>query len=126
MLTAAGTWLSAGTKPWHISTSTRYEIHSKQKGRDIRPGDTFTIEWGVGKKITRKLELGVIGFFWRQATDITGSDSKLELKYKADGIGVEVIYPFGKILFRARTVFDVKVNITSEGTALIVEFTVPF
>jgi hypothetical protein len=36
-------------RSWSVSAMTRYLTHQKQKGAEIRVGDDFVLEWGLGK-----------------------------------------------------------------------------
>ena len=54
--------------------TTDWEIHRKKSGTNETPGQAFTTEWGVGqlvpldKKMTRLLQLGIIGYDQWQVT----------------------------------------------------------
>jgi hypothetical protein len=54
MFSAGATWVSGESAPRSISAIGRYEIPTKQEGADIYPGQTATIEWGLGSGL-RKL-----------------------------------------------------------------------
>lgn len=51
-----------------------YEINSKIKGTDVRPGSRLTLEYGVSQFITNWLEFEVMNGHSMQLSDDTGSD----------------------------------------------------
>jgi hypothetical protein len=59
--------------------ATDWEIHCKKQGTNETPGQAFTMEWGLGqmfpldKKMTRLLQLGVIGYDQWQVSDDGGT-----------------------------------------------------
>jgi hypothetical protein len=68
MLTLGGTWYPDAEKTWSVSVLNRYEIHTEQRDCDITPGDTFSLEWGVSKSLTKTLEVGAAGYYQQQTT----------------------------------------------------------
>jgi len=69
-------------RSWSISAMTRYLTHQSQQGVDIRVGDDFVLEWGLGKTFrpaswkpwVAQLDTGVVGYAQWQVTDNRGSD----------------------------------------------------
>jgi hypothetical protein len=92
MFALGWTWMPAEDRPWHASLMTRYEVHSNQKDRDVTPGDTLTLELGLGKKVSDTIEAGVVGHIYRQVTGTTDCDAVNPLKYRSNGIGAEIQY----------------------------------
>lgn len=127
MLHLAVTWMPKVARPWHASLMTRYEIHTNQRGRDLRPGDTLTLELGVGKKVAETVDVGVIAHLWRQVTKTTGRDAMDPLKYRSYGLGAEVVYVIAKRFpAKARVGGDFGARNVSQGPWVIVEFNFPF
>jgi hypothetical protein len=94
----------------------RYEIHSNQEGRDFRPGDTFTFEWGLGLELSERTEVGLSGYFYRQATDPSGKDARPVDKYRSNGIGLHFSHNFGPATLGLRVYRDFDVRNGPEGT----------
>jgi hypothetical protein len=94
----------------------RYEIHSNQEGRDFRPGDTFTFEYGLGFEVGERTEVGLSGYFYRQVTDPKGSDARPVDKYRSNGIGLHVAHNFGPATVGLRVYRDFDVRNGPEGT----------
>lgn len=89
MLTFGLTWHLDAEKTWALSLLSRYEICHEQEQTHIRPGDVYTLEWGLSKSLSETLDVGLIGY-WQQQTS---SDSGLLATAKKDrklGIGAEV------------------------------------
>src|SRR5215510_11381802 len=69
-------------RSWSMSAMTRYLTHQSQQGVDIRVGDDFVLEWGLGKTFrppswkpwVAQLDTGVVGYAQWQVTDNRGSD----------------------------------------------------
>ena len=59
---------------WTLGSMLTYDIHSRRSGVRIRPGDTFTVEWGVSRILAPwQIELGLTGYSQLQVTDDSGS-----------------------------------------------------
>ena len=95
-----------------------YEVHSNQKGRDFRPGDSFTLEWNLGLELSEQTSFGASGFFYRQVTDPSGSDAQLVDKYRSDGIGLTLSHKIDSVNINVRAYRDFNVRNGPEGTLL--------
>jgi hypothetical protein len=127
MLNAGVTWMPAVDRPWHASVMTRYEIHSSQEGLDLTPGHTLTVEFGVGKKISNSVDIGLVGHLWRQTTDTAGTDAIDPQKYESYGIGAEVQYVIAKKFpMKVRAGADFEARNVSQGIFVVAEFNFPF
>ena len=70
-----------GARSWSVSAMTHYITHQSQKDLDLRVGDDFALEWGVGKTFrpaswqpwVPQLDTGVVGYAQWQVTDNHGS-----------------------------------------------------
>jgi hypothetical protein len=73
MLTAGATWYPDAEKTWSISALNRYEIHMEGRGTDpartrFTAGDTYTLELGIAKGLTKTFEVGIAGYYQQQVT----------------------------------------------------------
>jgi hypothetical protein len=93
-----------------------YEIHSNQEGRDFRPGDSFTFEWGLGLEPAERTAVGISGFFYRQVNDPSGSDAMPVDKYRSNGIGLTLSHGIGPVNLALRAYKDFEVRNGPEGT----------
>lgn len=74
LFTAGMTYYLDPEKTWSFSLLNRYEIHTRKRDVDIRPGDIFLFEWGLGKSLPKDWEIGLAGYGQWQITDDSGSD----------------------------------------------------
>ena len=74
MFTAGGTYYFDAEKTWSASILARYEIHSSKRDLNIKAGDDFHFEWGVGKTIAQGWDVGVAGYCQWQVSDDSGTD----------------------------------------------------
>ncbi|OXY80398.1 hypothetical protein B6S08_17850 [Oceanimonas doudoroffii] len=89
MLTLGGTYYPDAAKSWSFSALSRYEIKSKQDDTNITPGDSWLVEWGVGKQLDSGLELGLIGYNAWQLENSKGAPAGKMAKH---ALGVEGSY----------------------------------
>jgi hypothetical protein len=91
MFTWAFTWIQEAEHPWHASTQVRWEIPTGIEGSDIWPGQVLYLEYGVGKRISKDVDVGLVGYGTWQLSKTTGSDFTGDpTKYRYAGIGPEV------------------------------------
>jgi hypothetical protein len=89
MLIAGGGWRIDESENWTLSIAGHYEICQEQEGTHITPGDAFTIEAGIGRKLAPGLEAGIAGYYMQQVAPDTGPNASRE-NASAVGIGPEV------------------------------------
>ena len=97
MLTAGATWYPDEKKTWSFSVLNRYEFHTTQDDTGIRPGQTYTLEYGLAKALTPVFDLGVVGYFQKQTTT-DGGTAVSRVRDHAAAIGLEAAYAFPKIM----------------------------
>jgi hypothetical protein len=74
-----GTTLSVTKKGTTLNLLTDWEIHGHKHGTDMTPGQTFTMEWGLGqnfplaKDFSKILQVGLIGYDQWQVTENGGT-----------------------------------------------------
>lgn len=74
MITLGGTCYLDARKTWSASILSRYEIHSDKDETDVRLGNDFHFEWGIGKTVAKIWDVGLTGYCQWQVTDDRGSD----------------------------------------------------
>jgi hypothetical protein len=100
-------------RSWSVSAMTRYLTHQKQQGAEIRVGDDFLLEWGLGKTFrpsswkpwVAQLDTGVVGYGQWQVTDNRGSEVSqivANTKSRIFAVGPEIAATtkFGRFFFR--------------------------
>ena len=88
MLTAGVTYYPDKAKKWSIAALNRYEFnHERDDG--MTPGQYWTLEWGIGKSLSKTVEVGATGYVQAQTTSASGSGATTEKDHVA-GIGPEI------------------------------------
>ena len=77
-----------------ISAFEMYEVHGTQEGTDVRPGDTFNLDYSVTHTVglTKEVDLqvGVVGYEQRQTSDKSGpaiTPEQSSARYDINAIG---------------------------------------
>lgn len=123
---AGGTYYPDKEKTWSLSWLGRYETHGKQRGHDVRLGDDFHFEWGIGKALPASMgigplkafEVGVVGYAQFQVTDDRGIDAtwdKVHDRVFAVGPEIRFAIPQWKTLIEMRTNFEFGAVDRTEG-----------
>ncbi len=120
MFTVGDTYFFGDSKVWNVSGMFRYETHTKKEGVDVTAGDNAVFEWGFGRKLGEKFDVGMTGASTWQVTDEQGSLSAPN-KYSAHAIGGEVQYaiPQARMSLRFRANFDVAAYDRAQGFLLV-------
>jgi len=128
MFTLGGAWTSSDEKPWHASLLSRYEVHSEKKDVKVTPGNTLSLELGVGKRITKALDLGLVGLGIFQTTDVNGQASTRTAKYRVFGAGAEMQYAIPKIRLslKLRAFYEFAAVNFTEGILIVPEIVYKF
>jgi hypothetical protein len=117
-------------RTWSVSAMTRYITHEAQQGQDIRVGDDFVVEWGLGKTFrppswkpwVAQLDAGVVGYAQWQMTDNRGAAIPLPLRgirSNAFAVGPEIAATtkFGRLF--ARYEFEFGSQNTPQGQVFL-------
>ena len=112
MFTLGGTYYFDAAKTWSGSVLARYEIHSENKDTDLRPGDDFHFEWGVGKSIGT-WEVGATGYCQWQVTN--GDDGVPKDRVYAIGPEASVFLPPVKMFLTLRSLWEFGAEERSQG-----------
>lgn len=89
MWTLGGTYYPDTAKTWSVSALARYEVHSQHEDVAIAPGDTLSLEYGVGKGVAKNIEIGLVGYFQQQVTGDFGSGASND-KDRVFALGPEI------------------------------------
>lgn len=92
MLTLGGTWYFDVAKDWSLSALSRYEIKTEQEDTGITPGDSWIVEWALGKVLDNGMEVALAGYDgWQLESDsgVAAGNAKAE----QHAIGAEVTFP---------------------------------
>ena len=127
MLTAGGTWHMDTEKTWALSLLNRYEINQNNKDLDIRPGQTWTLEGGLAKSLTKSIEVGAAGYYQQQTTRDSGAKASDDLA-SIIGVGPEVIAvcPYTGIITSLRWIYEVSAHDRPQGNVVNLTLTKRF
>jgi hypothetical protein len=122
MLTAGLTYYFDAKKGWSASVLPRFEMHSKKLDKDIKAGNDFHFEWGLGKTITRKWiwDIGAAGYCHWQITDDRGRDAMWDRsvhdRVYAAGPEIAVFIPEHTLSISLRSLWEFGAKDRPEGT----------
>ncbi len=127
MITLGGTYYFDVRKTWSASILSRYEIHSDKDETDVRPGNDFHFEWGIGKTVAKIWDVGLTGYCQWQVTDDTGSDVTWDTSVhdRVYAVGPEVtvfIFP-AKFFLSLRSQWEFGSKDRAEGNVTTVTLT---
>lgn len=92
MLTAGATWYIDAEKLWSVSALNRYEFNTEKDDANYTPGQAYTLEWGIGRALSKTAEVGLAGYYQQQVTEDSGSGKRTAERDRAAGVGPEVTY----------------------------------
>jgi hypothetical protein len=92
MLTLGGTWYFDEQRDWSFSALSRYEIKTEQDDTDITKGDSWIVEWAVGKVLDNGVEVTLAGYDGWQLESDSGPGAT-NAKVEQHAIGAEVTFP---------------------------------
>lgn len=119
MATVGGTYYFDVEKTWSASILSRYEIHSKKDETDVKPGDNFHFELGIGKTLAKTWDVGLTGYCQWQVTDDSGSDvtwdKSVHDRVYAVGPEVSVFIPPAKLAVSLRSQWEFCAKDGAEG-----------
>jgi hypothetical protein len=129
LITLGGTYYLDVEKTWSASLLARYEIHSEKDDTDVRPGNDFHFEWGIGKTLARIWDVGLAGYCQWQVTDDSGSDARdksVHDRIFAVGPEVTVFIPPAKSFLSLRSLWEFEAIDRTEGQAIALTLTRAF
>ncbi len=112
---------------WSFATEAFYEIHTTKRDVDIRAGDWFILEGGVGKEFDGGWRLGAAYYALWQTTDASGADVPADLlgrNIRSFGFGPDVELLQGALVLRA--LWEFGAQNTLEGFIFFGSLALPF
>ncbi|WP_092850139.1 SphA family protein [Modicisalibacter xianhensis] len=90
MLTLGGTWHLDEARRWSLSALARYEVKTEQNETGITPGDSWLVEWGLGRRFANGVELGLVGYdAWQLESDKGTPAALADNKAEVHAFGIE-------------------------------------
>lgn len=119
MLTLGGSWHLDEERRWSLSALSRYEIKSRQDETNIRPGDSWLVEWGLSHRLSSGLELGLVGYdAWQLESDDASAGGN---KAEKHAVGAEAGYFWPDRGLGLRGAFYHEYDAASAGVAPVPE-----
>jgi hypothetical protein len=107
MWTLGGTWFPDAEKTWSVSLLNRYELNlgseeypSNTWPDSVAAGDEFSLEWGIGKSLSKTFEIGVVGYYQQQVNKDQGTNASQDLD-RVFSAGPEISFTFPKAMLFA-------------------------
>ena len=124
MLTLGGTYFFDTEKSWSFSALSRYEINGNNRD-SLDQGDSFLVEWGVGKRLDNGIELGLIGY---DGWQLNNNEKESNNKTQKHAVGVETGYFWGGLGFGVKAAYlnEYKSKNSSEGDMFRLQLTKAF
>lgn len=123
MFSFASTYFFDAEKTWYISSLMRYETNSAKLDKDVRPGDDFHIEWGLGTDLTKHLHVGITAYTHWQVSNDQGSavnyNANVHDRLYAVGPEVQYIHPPSGLFFSLRYQKELGVVDRTEGHKMV-------
>ena len=119
LFTGGVTWLEQNNLSWAATLMARYEFMGKQEQTNIEPGDVLVIEGGIGKEITKGVDLGLTGYYSTQTTEEKGSAPGTDIsRYRFAALGPEINWRPSSVpgfQLALRSYFEFAARNSSEG-----------
>ena len=89
-LTLGATWHPDAAKTWSISALNRYEFNTQDRDLPETPGQAWTLEWGVARKVVQTIDCGVVGYYQQRVTASSGPDPWAYPYSRVAAVGPEI------------------------------------
>lgn len=123
------TWLDPTTGV-DLSAAAGFTLNRPNTATDYRTGNEFHLEWAASKSLTKEISIGLVGYYYQQLTDDTGSGAALgPFRGRVVALGGTIGYTFevGKLpistCIKAFRELDVQNRL--EGTAGFLTVSLP-
>jgi len=124
MLTGGVTWYPDKDKTWAISALNRYEFSSEQRDTHITPGQEYTLEWGISKKLPATFYAGATGYYQQQVTTSSGAGASPD-RSRVAAVGPEISATIPKIavITSLRYLYEFMAESRAQGQTIALTFT---
>jgi hypothetical protein len=127
MITAGATWYPDKEKKFSVSALSRYEFNTINGDTGVRPGQAYTLEWGLGYAPCKTAELGIVGYYQQQTTD-NSPPGAVSTKDHVVALGPEisVVWPKIGLITSLRYLYEVAAVDRLQGQTVTLTFTKRF
>jgi hypothetical protein len=129
MLTAGATWYPDAAKTWSLSALSRYEFNTENRDTHDTPGQAYTLEWGLGKALSKTITCGLAGYYQQKTTADTGSDLpqlKQDDRVAAVGPEISVAIPSAMLFVSCRYEYEFMAASRAQGHTVALTLTKRF
>lgn len=127
MLTGGVTLHLDEEKTWSLSLLNRYEFNTREDESNIRPGQVWTLEYGLGKTLTPTIEAGLSGYCQIQTTRDSGTGaSNVKDQIFAAGPEIVMFCPRLTLFASLRYAFEFRAKDRPQGHTTTLTLTKPF
>ncbi|HNV00203.1 MAG: transporter [Verrucomicrobia bacterium] len=134
MFTLGGTWFPDAQKTWSVSLLNRYEINHESDDYpaashpySITAGDVYSLEAGIGKSLSKVVEIGAVGYYQQQTTKDRGTEASNDLdRVFAVGPEISLTFPEASFFASLRYLYEFGAKYRSEGHTLTLTLTKRF
>jgi hypothetical protein len=135
VIAAGQTFYLAADKATTISLFEMYEFHTTQQGTQIRPGQTFDLDYSVMRAFPihaeSRLQVGVVGYGAWQTTAKTGpgitpAEEAQRYRVNALGVGTNLVLPAQKVTLSLKYFDEFSNRWTYQGHSLQISAGVVF
>jgi hypothetical protein len=129
MITGGVTYYPDAAKTWSLSALNRYEINQEMESTGATPGQYWTLDFGIGKSITKTVEVGLAGYHQMATTDVSGGQMINSEKERVTALGPEITiaFPASGFFTSARYLREVSTNDNrQQGNTINITFTKRF
>jgi hypothetical protein len=127
VISSGQTFFPTESRRTAISAFQMYEVHGRQSGTGIRPGDTIDLDVSVMHTLTQRgaarIQLGLVGYAARQTSAKTGltltaADSAARYSVNALGVAAVVAFPERQVTLGFKYFDELSNESTFEGNSL--------
>ena len=93
MFTLGGTWYIDANHNWSLSALNRFEINTQKPETATTTGDAWTLEWGLGRRLTKIITAGAAGYYQAKVTGDSGAHPQPLNRVAAIGPEVALGFP---------------------------------
>jgi hypothetical protein len=135
VIAAGETFYVSADKLITISLFQMYEFHTTQSGTQIRPGETFDLDYSVMRAIPfyaeSRLQVGVVGYGAWQTTartgpNVTPAEQAQRYRVNALGVGMNLLLPTQKVTLSLKYFDEFSNRWTYQGYSLQISAAVSF
>jgi len=121
MFSAGATYYFDEEKTWSLSALSRYEVNGGKNYAHLTPGETYTLEWGLGKTFAKVWEVGPVGYYQQEVTPDGGKPAWTRSRVAAIGPEINVAFPKIMVFVALRTEYEfmAESRLQGETTALV-------